>query len=237
MTELLAFIALRRLGATTDEVADTFGITKAKARDYVLTIRQWLGTNPRTKDYHLPDARLAPAAAIRDVPVYQVIDLLIDADLFRRLRVRGEARGGQEGIADLRAALSLVQGRPFDFPVEREQGGGWAWLLEGDRIDEHLTVAIVDVAHVVTTHALAAGDLRLARMATETAALAAPYEEIPRLDLAAVAAAEGHHAEAQRIIRDEICNRTDDDNAPPELPTRTEEILRRRQGWTDTKAS
>ena len=73
--------------------------------------------------------------------------------------------------------------------------------------------------------------------ATETAALAAPYEEIPRLDLAAVAAAEGHHAEAQRIIRDEICNRTDDDNAPPELPTRTEEILRRRQGWTDTKAS
>jgi LysM repeat protein len=237
MTELLAFIALRRLGATTEEVADTFGITKAKARDYVLTIRQWLGTNPRTKDYHLPDARLAPAAAIRDVPVYQVIDLLIDADLFRRLRVRGEARGGQEGIADLRAALSLVQGRPFDFPVEREQGGGWAWLLEGDRIDEHLTVAIVDVAHVVTTHALAAGDLRLARMATETAALAAPYEEIPRLDLAAVAAAEGHHAEAQRIIRDEICNRTDDDNAPPELPTRTEEILRRRQGWTDTKAS
>jgi hypothetical protein len=48
MTELLAFIALRRLGATTDEVADTFNITKAKARDYVVTIRQWLGTNPRT---------------------------------------------------------------------------------------------------------------------------------------------------------------------------------------------
>lgn len=89
---------------------------------------------------------------------------------------------------------------------------------EGDRIDEHLTVAIVDVAHVVTTHALAAGDLRVARMATETAALAAPYEEIPRLDLAAVAAAEGHHAEAQRIIRDEICNRTDDDNAPQSSP-------------------
>jgi hypothetical protein len=41
--------------------------------------------------------------------------------------------------------------------------------------------------------------------------MAAPYEEIPRLDLAAVAAAEGHHAEAQRIIRDEICNRTDDE--------------------------
>jgi hypothetical protein len=67
--------------------------------------------------------------------------------------------------------------------------------------------------------------------------MAAPHEEIPRLDLAAVAAAEGHYAEAQRIIRDDICNRTDDDNAPPELPARTEEILRRRQGWTDTRAS
>lgn len=237
MTELLAFIALRRLGATPDEVAETFSITKAKARDYVLTIRQWLGTNPRTREYHLPDARLAPAAAIREVPVYQVVDLLIDADLFRRLRVRGEARGGPEGIADLSAALALVEGRPFDYPLDREQGGGWTWLVEGDRLDQHLAVAIVDVAHVVTTHALAAGDLPTARLAAETATLAAPYEEIPRLDLAAVAAAEGHHAEAQRIIRDEVCNRTDDDAAPAELPARTEQILRNRKEWGDSKAS
>jgi hypothetical protein len=237
MTELLAFIALHRLGATPDEVAEAFNITKAKARDYVLTIRQWLGTNPRTGTHHLPDARLAPATSIRDVPVYQVLDLLIDADLFRRLRVRGEARGGSEGLHDLRTALSLVEGRPFDYPIEREQGGGWTWLIEGERLDEHLTVAIVDVAHLVTTHALAVGDLPTARMAAETAALAAPYEEIPRLDLAAVAAAEGHHAEATRIIRDEVCNRTDDEAAPPELPARTGQILRTHQGWTNTKAS
>ena len=235
MTELLAFIALRRLGATPDEVAEAFNITKAKARDYVLTVRHWLGTNPRTGTHHIPDARLAPAAAIRDVPVYQVIDLLIDADLFRRLRVRGEARGGQEGITDLRTALRLVEGRPFDYPLEREAGGGWTWLIEGDRLDEHLAVAIVDVAHLVTTHSLASGDLPTARLAAETAALAAPYEEIPRLDLAAVAAAEGRHAEAQRIIRDDVCNRTDDEAAPPELPARTEQILRHR--WSDTKAS
>ena len=237
MTELLAFIALRRLGATPDEVAEAFNIGKPKARDYVLTIRQWLGTNPRTGTHHLPDARLAPASAIRDVPVYQVVDLLIDADLFRRLRVRGQARGGAEGIEDLRKALTLVEGRPFDYPIEREQGGGWAWLLEGDRLDEHLTVAIVDVAHIVTTHALTTGDLPTARMAAETATLAAPHEEIPRLDLAAVAAAEGHHAEAHRIIRDDVCNRTDDEGPPPELPPRTEQILRTRQGWTTTKAS
>ena len=74
-------------------------------------------------------------------------------------------------------------------------------------------------------------------MAAETAALAAPHEEIPRLDVAAVAAAEGNTAEAQRIVRDEVCNRTDDEAAPPELPARTEQILRARKGWTDSKAS
>ncbi len=53
----------------------------------------------------------------------------------------------------------------------------------------------------------------------------------------AVAAAEGHHAEAQRIIRDDICNRTDDENPPPELPARTEQILRTRRGWEKSRAS
>jgi hypothetical protein len=55
MTELLAFIALRRLGATTDEVADTFNITKAKARDYVVTIRAVAGHQPPHR--HPPPAR------------------------------------------------------------------------------------------------------------------------------------------------------------------------------------
>lgn len=237
MTELLTFIALRRLGATPDEVSDAFNtITKAKVRDYILTIRQWLGTNPRTGQPHLPDARTAPAAEIRGVPVYQVLDLLIDIDLFRRLRVRGEA-SGPTGIQDLRTALRLVEGRPFDYPVEREAGGGWAWLVEGDRLNEHLAVAIVDVAHLVTTHALAAGDLTTARLAAETAAMAAPHEEIPRLDLAAVATAEGHHTEAKRIIRDDVCNRTDDDGPPPELSTRTRQILTQRENWPGTKVS
>lgn len=236
-TELLAFIALRRRGATSAEVADTFGITKPKARDYVNVVRDWLGTNPRTGEPHLPDARLAPAAAVRDMPVYQVLDLLIDADLFRRLRVRGEARGGEAGIEDLKRALSLVDGRPFDYPLERKAGSGWSWLLEGDRLDEQLTVAIVDVAHIVTTHAIAAGDLDAARMAAETAALAAPHEEIPRLDVAAVAAAEGNTAEAQRIVRDEVCNRTDDEGAPPELGERTTQILAERKDWHKHQAS
>jgi len=85
--------------------------------------------------------------------------------------------------------------------------------------------AVVDVAHLVTTHSLTAGDHGAARAAAELACLAAPYEEIPRLDLAAVAAAQGHHREAERIATDEICGRAEQPGPPDELPDRTERIL------------
>jgi hypothetical protein len=67
-----------------------------------------------------------------------------------------------------------------------------------------LVGGVVDVAHLVTTHALAEGDLNTARAATQIAASAAPCEEIPRLDLAAIADAAGHRQEAALIIRDEV---------------------------------
>jgi hypothetical protein len=45
------------------------------------------------------------------------------------------------------------------------------------------------------------GDLNTARAATEIATSAAPYEEIPRLDLAAIAGAAGHRQEAANCSR------------------------------------
>ena len=112
-------------------------------------------------------------------------------------------------------------GQPFD----QLRTGGWSWLQEGDRLDQHMLCAVVDVAHMVTTSALKSGDLGQARAAAELAALSAPHEEIPRLDLAAVAAAEGHAREAQRILREDVCDRSDDGEAPMELPERTESII------------
>ena len=180
-TELVAYLATRAYGATEDEVADAFAITPARAREVMGTVRAWLGPNPRTGTLHLPHARESAAGKRRGVGVYEIDGLLVDADLFRRLRVRGQARGS-DGIADLRRALTLVTGQPLD----QLRATGWTWMYGGDRLDHHLICAVVDVAHIVTTHGLATGDLAVAREAVAAALRAAPYEEISRLDLAAV---------------------------------------------------
>ena len=225
MTAVLAYLSTRPHGATPDELADAMNVSVGKARAYAKVIREWLGTNPRTGDPHLPDARRAPEAQSRGVGVYQVQDLLVDADLFRRLRVRGQSRGA-EGLPDLVRALDLVQGPPFS----QVRADAWSWLYEGDRLDHHLTCAVVDVAHLVITHALHTGDIRTARAAVRTALRAAPAEEVSRLDLAAVGHAEGRREEMHRFLRAEVFNRTDDDGPPPDLPTRTQDIADE-HGW------
>ncbi|MFB9732825.1 LysM peptidoglycan-binding domain-containing protein [Ornithinimicrobium kibberense] len=232
LTELLAYLALHPRGVTTAQTAEAFGITETKTRDYIGRCRDWLGTDPATGDLHIPHAQDTPATRERGVNVYQVLGLLVDVDLFRRLRTRATARGGTEGIEDLKAALRLVQGRPFD----QLRRGGWAWLFEGDRLDHHMTCAVVDVAHIVATHHLQTGDLAGARAAAQIAYLAAPDEEIPTLDLATVTAREGNTAEAVRLLQTDICNRTDDPDLPPaELPERTQQILDRHAWLEDRK--
>jgi hypothetical protein len=67
--------------------------------------------------------------------------------------------------------------------------------------------------------------------------MAAPHEEIPRLDLAAVAAAEGHEREAERILREDVCNRSDDGQPPMELSERTESIIASHDWLTPGKAA
>lgn len=52
--------------------------------------------------------------------------------------------------------------------IRRPRSGNRCWLLDGERLDHIMTCAIVDTAHIVTTHALAVGDLGLARFAAET---------------------------------------------------------------------
>lgn len=231
-TELLAYLVTRPAGVTPAQLGEDFNIADGTVRRDVNTLREWLGTDPVTGQKYLPGAKESAAARERGMGVYQVSGVLLDGDLFRRLRARGEARG-TDGMQDLRRALTLVSGIPFD----QLRTGGGAWLTEGDRLDHHMVCGIVDVAHMVTTEALRNGDVTTARAAAETAALAAPHEEIPRLDLAAVAAAEGHNGEAERILRADVVNRSDDGLAPTELSERTETIIRNRNWLNPDKAA
>ncbi|TWP34454.1 LysM peptidoglycan-binding domain-containing protein [Leekyejoonella antrihumi] len=230
-TELLAYLASRGArGATVEEVADAFRIRPDRVRKIINVLRTWLADDPRTGEPYLPDARRSPAAQQRGTGVYQVVGVLYDADLLRRLRLRGQARGA-DGIGDLATALRLVTGEPF---TGIRKGGG-AWIGAGDRIDQHLVCAIIDVAHVVATDALQAGDPHRARAAGEIAALAAPHTDIPYLDIASALEAGGNREQAMKLLT-ELCNRTEEiDAVPAPLSDRSETIMTNHKWLTDTR--
>lgn len=222
-TELLTFLALnRRHGVTTDQVCDAFGIKPTKAHTYLNVVRDWLGENPSTGLRHLPDADKAPAAKTRGVNVYQVDQgLLVDADLLRRLHLRGKARGRAEGQQDLLTALRLVQGVPFD----QARKDGLSWLAEGERHDHYIQYAITDVVCTVVAHALAEHDLDQARSAAELGVLAVSESEIANLCMVRVVEVGGDSEEATRLLRETVINRSDDGGAPTELSARTENVI------------
>ena len=224
--ELLSFLVLHPHGVTTQEVATAFSLKTRRVSADLTAVRAWLGENPRSGNLHLPDARYNPAAAQRGTPAYWVEDVLADFDLFRRLRKRAQSRGA-DGIDDLLLALRLVTGEPFS----GHRNGGWSWLREGEPFDHIAACAIVDVAHIVVTRALAEHDLKLARFAAETAYKAAPHDEIARLDLIDVASVEGHGELAKRQLADGVFNRSDDDLGPVDLPERTARIVADK-GWS-----
>ncbi|PKQ22270.1 MAG: hypothetical protein CVT65_14155, partial [Actinobacteria bacterium HGW-Actinobacteria-5] len=218
-TGIVAYLAHTR-GATTDEIATAMKLTPRRVRKDMYILRQWLGDKPGTQDHYLPGAASNMGAAEEGVGLYVIEDLLDDADLFRRLRLRGEARGA-DGLPDLLTALRLVRGTPY---ADRSQHPR-PWLTD-KRPDHHLQTAVVDVAHLVTSIAVKAGDLHQARAAAELALLIAPDETTPALDLANVAIEQGREDEAATLIRT-INTWTDQTGEPPlELPERADRILR-----------
>ena len=215
--EFLAYLALHPSGVTAEKLAEDLCIRPQKARSDLSIIRKWLGQSRAGKPY-LPRAQQTHQDG---VPATYALDgVLCDLDLFRRLRARGQSRGA-EGMADLVSALHLVSGEPFT-DLRKD---GWGWLLEGDRLDHIMTAAIVDVGHIVTTHALAVGDLDLADFASNVALAASPYDEIATLDRVAVDRAMGDVEGADARLRNGIFNRSDDDYGPIQLPPRTAEVV------------
>ena len=86
---------------------------------------------------------------------------------------------------------------------------------------------IVDLAHVVATHHLAAGDPERAATAAQTALRAGSSEDTPLLDLVAACHAQGQTAQAEAYVRRILGNH--DAQEEEDLPPRTYDVLRRRR--------
>ena len=221
-TEIVAYLATRPSGVSVETYGtalwpdDPNIASKTKARQSISIVRQWLGINQRTGREHLPKGG---GAGLTNP--YRLEDVLVDAELFRRLRLRGTARGSK-GIADLRAALDLVTGVPFS----ERRPEGYHWLAD-DALDHIYAGMIVDVAHVVATHHLAAGEPELAASTAHVALKAGSSEDVPLLDIVAACDAQGNRAEADAYIKRILANH--DAEVEEDLPPRTAEVLYRRQ--------
>ena len=191
----VTYLSTRPRGATTQEVADALTITDDRVRQDMSIVRAWLGENPATGRKFLPGATEHPLAVERQVGLYLIEDLLCDADLYKRLRLRGEARG-PDGINDLRTALRLVNGPPYDGLRTR----GTVWLATNP-VDHEMLCSIIDTAHIVSTIAIQTGDFQGARAAAELAALIAPRDANLQMDLAKIAERTGDEANAAAIAR------------------------------------
>lgn len=223
-TEVIAYLAAHPRGVTSDKLGgdlwpeDPDITKKPRLRQAVYVARQWLHTNPLTGQLYIPSADAALPGGLR---IYQVEGLLVDADLFRRLRLRAVSTG-PHGIHDLLAALDLVTGPPFD----RRRPGGYTWLVDTP-LDVEYTAMIVDVAHLVATHYLSTGHPDIAAAAARVALSAGSQDDTPLLDLVAACDAQGQHSEADSWVQHIIT--THDAEIEEDLPPRTFEILQRRK--------
>lgn len=221
LIEIIAYLATHPRGVTVEQLAADLwphipdAASKTTPRQSVSMSRQWLGVSPSTGRERLPRAVTDPAGA----KLYRVEDVLVDAELFRRLRLRAVA-SGEDGVDDLRAALALVSGPPFS----SRRPGGYTWLADTP-LDHEYTAMIVDTAHLLATYELAAGNPDGAARAAHTALTAGALDDVALLDLVAACDAQGRHAEAEEYVRRILSNH--DAEIPEDLPPRTYEILRR----------
>ncbi|MDP9416848.1 MAG: LysM peptidoglycan-binding domain-containing protein [Actinomycetota bacterium] len=223
-TEIVAYLATHPRGVTAERFAsdmwpeDPDASGKTKVRQSISLVRRWLGVNPDTGRDYLPDAAPGPSG----IKLYRLEGVrLVDAELFRRLRLRGVARSA-DGITDLHAALELATGVPLD--QRREDGYRWLTDLH---LDHEYQAMIVDVAHLVATHHLGLGDPERAAWAAQVALHAGSTDDIALLDMVAACDAMDNRAEADTWVRRILTNH--DAEVEEDLPPRTAAVLHRRQ--------
>jgi hypothetical protein len=232
-TEVLTYLALHKAVTSVQLGAalwpnSTESTTKTTARQAISRVRLWLGRQPATGAEYIPRVGSGNLAGL-----YSAHGLLIDGELFRRLRLRGTARGlGNGGVADLLNALRLVDGRPLDharIPPRRSRGSticneAYSWLIDFP-IDHEYEVMIADTANTAGQFLLDDGDLEQASWAARVAIRAGDQSGAPLLILLQVAEKRGNQAEAKEYLR-QIMTIYDAD-VEEDLPPRTYEIIRR----------
>ena len=199
LTELAAYLATHPAGVTGQELADTVFAkvtTESAQRQAIAQLRQWLGGDEQGAR-HLPPADAGDRYALAGV--------LVDVDLFRRLRLRGTARG-KDGIEDLWAALRLVTGEPFS--QRRPTGYGW---LNWEPLEDIYSAMIVDVAHTIAAQHLGAGEPGPALDAAGAGLLASSQDDRLWLDLIAAHDGLRHVAEADAAIAQLLARYDGDD--------------------------
>jgi hypothetical protein len=225
-TEVIAYLATRPRGATAEELTLALWHERAEEispvtrRQALSTARGWLGQNPAGELY-LPNMYAEDGTGTDTRRgVYRLAEtVLVDWNLLRRLRRRGEARG-HDGTEDLRQALRLVRGRPF----ANTRAGRYAWLVLDD-LNLTIAHAVVDVAHDLAIRLLVAGDPAAARWAAEQAQLADDADDRPFCDLMTAAHAEGKTAEVRGLLNRLM--RLHEADVEEDLPPATFELVNR----------
>lgn len=218
--EAIAYLATRPRGSSAARVRedlwpdDRNDKPTSKVRNLMLGARNWLGINPATGREHLP-----PNAGEDRGGLYVAEGILVDAELFRRLRLRAMT-SGPAGITDLRAALDLVTGVPFE--AHRPRGYGW-----NSDLVAHYTGMVADAAHIVATHHLATGEPEPAAAAAQVALLAGSTADNVLLDLVAACHARGDENAGNSYVQLIVDNHGE---VEEDIPARTYEILLR-HGW------
>ena len=225
-SEIVVYLAQRgQRGATGDKIDDNLWaeqqINPRTRRVALSKVRRWLGEDADGQQW-LP-LNLGNDRLYRLRP-----GILMDWQLFRRLRARGEAHG-PDGATDLRRALELVRGKPLDGATSGYPAGQripYAWLPRSDIQPYNLASAIVDTAHELAELRLASGDTTGARWATERAWTADPAraDDHPWIDAMRIAHTEGRTAELRALLTDLI--RTRGIEVPEDLPRQTFAIVR-----------
>ncbi|MHA6631682.1 LysM peptidoglycan-binding domain-containing protein [Pseudonocardia sichuanensis] len=196
--EVLVYLSLHPAGVTatkavTDLWPDGRRISPATLRHALYGARKWAGHGLNGD----PDASFV--SDMQHDSSYRLRGHLLDWDLFRRLRKRGQARheaGHPGATTDYEAALNLVRGPVFS----SLRPGGYGWLNNHDqRHDLQIPGFIVDTAHELVDIALGAGDLGLARWAAERARtidIDVAFDR-PLTDLMRIAHAEDNRSELE----------------------------------------